>query len=101
MEERELYSGSLVHVFLEIIIPRGHIMNPLQMLPEIVCPWPFLFLLAATRDDASVAFAIGALFRVAAPLVPIDVIRCAEAFGTWAARDVAAVRLLVFLLVLP
>lgn len=76
-------------------------MNPLQMLPEIVCPRPFLFLLATVLDDAPVVFAISLLLGVAASLVPIDVVRCAEAFGTCAAVDVAVVRLLVLLLVFP
>lgn len=76
-------------------------MNPLQMLPEIVCPRPFLFLVAAILYDASVAFAIGTLLGVAASFVAIDVVRCAEAFRTCAAGGVAAVGLLMFLLVLP
>ena len=75
--------------------------DSLQMLPEIVCPRPFLFLLAATRNDASVAVAIGTLVGVAASFVPIDVVRRAEALDTCAAVDVAAVGLLMFLLVLP
>lgn len=101
MEERGPNSSSLVHISFEIIIPSMHTMNPLQMLPEIVCPRPFLFLLAATLNDAPVVFAISALLGVAASLVPIDVVRCAEAFGTLAAGDVAVVWLLMFLLVLP
>lgn len=101
MEQRGPCSGSLVHIILEIIIPSMHTMNPLQMLPEIVCPRPFLFLLTATLNDAPVVFTISTLLGVAASLVPIDVVRCAEAFGTGAAGDVAVVRLLMLLLVFP
>lgn len=101
MEDRGPYSGSLVYIVFEIIIPSLHTVNPLQMLPEIVCPRPFLFLLAATLNDAPVVFAISTLLGVAASLVTIDVIRGAEAFGTLAAGDVAVVWLLMLLLVLP
>lgn len=76
-------------------------MDPLQMLPEVVCTRPFLFLLAASRNDASIALAIGTCLGVAASFMPIDVVRCAEAFNTCAAGDIAVVRFLVFLLVLP
>lgn len=101
MEERGPYSGSLVHISFEIIIPSLHTMNPLKMLPEIVCPRPFLFLLAATLNDAPVVFAISTLLGMAASLVTIDIVRGAEAFGTGAAGDVAVVWLLMLLLVLP
>lgn len=76
-------------------------MNPLEMLPEIVCPRPFLLLLAATLNDAPEVFAIDTLLGMTASLVPVDVVGRAEAFGTLAAGDVAAVRLLVLLLVFP
>lgn len=101
LEDRGPFSGSLVHIIFEIIIPSLHTVDPLQMLPEIVCPRPFLFLLAATLNDAPVVFAISTLLGVAASLVTIDVIRGAEAFGTLAAGDVAVVWLLMLLLVLP
>lgn len=101
MEGRGPYSSSLVYISFEIIIPSMQTMNPLQMLPEIVCPRPFLFLLAAALNNAPIVFAISTLLGVAASLVPIDVVRCAEAFGTCAAGDVAVMWLLMFLLVLP
>lgn len=82
MEENGPYGGLLVHIVFKISISSLHTMNPLQMLSEIVCSRPFLFLLAATWNDAPEVFAISTLLGVAASLVPIDVVRCAEAFGT-------------------
>lgn len=76
-------------------------MKPFQVRPEIVGPGPFLLLVATAWDRTSVVLAIGNMLRVATSLVSVNIVRCAEALRAGTARDIAIVRLLVFLLVFP
>lgn len=99
-KKRDPSCGSLVYISFEIIITSIHHVHPLQMLPEIICPRPFLVFFAATLNDAPIVFATSIVLRMTASFVPIDIVRCAEAFSAYTTGDVAVVGLLVFLLVL-
>lgn len=90
--------SSLICVFFDIL--RWEVMDPFQMLPEVVRPWPFLVLGPTALNSTPIVLVVGNLIWVAASYVSFDIVRSTETLGAGAALDSTVVGLLVLLLVL-
>lgn len=78
-----------------------HVMDPLEMLSEVVGPWPLLVLLTAAFDRAFEVFSPSTGIGMAASHVSVNIVRSAETFSAGAVGNITVVRLRVLLLVFP